>query len=492
MGDLVLKTRVAVTKRNLRRIEDLSRTLSERAGGLRKFLSLPEVWLAKLSDIQSDSNKLSVKARGYRFQSSDPEKDPYVGIEDLRNGINDLNRKIDSICEEVGPSTDDARRLRGELFQFEELSRDGRDIQDLLTQRAWETESSLTVQNYLAQRDQIESFFAEYVDLLHAIALRSAGFQQEDGQLSDIFRIADHLPRLWGRVEGWEWTSLAVPSYAELNRKSQAMMLRLGFPEWTLWALPFVQNEFAHVYVAKKPGLTAGSASSRSVTLLADALASMVTGPAYACAALLLRLDPAAVTEPPAAAALRSAAGPAALTEPSATVALRSATIIHSLDRVAGGEETPLGMLSRRLRTEWRDAVKFAGGDPQAFDEAMKDPEVNMAAQRAQGAVLDMDQSPTPAWASRWATIAKWSDLLQQNKAAEIVLQDAGDSPRPIALAFLLNAAWLARVGPAPAADAPESKLDIIATGAIRRMLEIAQPARKRVLGSAAKARPHP
>jgi len=167
---------------------------------------------------------------------------------------------------------------------------------------------------------------------------------------------------------------------------------------------------------------------------------------------------------------------PAAVTEPSATVALRSATIILSLDRVADGSETPLGALSQRLRMEWRDAVKFAGGDPHAFDEAMEDPEVNGAVQQAQETLLGVGESPRPVWANHWATIGRWAQLLRNGRAAEISLEEAGDDYQRIALAFLLDAAWLARVGPEPEADASEFELDIVASGAIKRMLEIVQP----------------
>ena len=464
MGDLVLRTRVAITKRNLRRIRNLGDTLSSRATGLRHYLLFPDTLQERVDSLQDHCSDLLKEARECRKQHPD-----------LYKGLNKLNQEIDSIDEDLNSSQDEAKRVSRELFQFEELRL---DVQDFLAKRAKETEDSLTKENYFKNREQIEGFFAEYVDLLRAIALRSAGFQEQDGQLSDIFRIADRLPQLWGRIEGWEWQSLTVPSDTELNRKSQAMMLRLGFPEWTLWALPFVQNEFAHVYVARGAGRASWNVTSRrSATLLAEALASLVTGPAYACAALLVRLDPVAVTEP------------------SAIVALRSATIILSLDRVADGSETPLGKLSQRLRMEWRDAVKFAGGDPYAFDEAMEDPEVDVAVQQAQETVRGMGESRRPAWANHWATIGKWAQLLRQDRAAEIVLEEAGDDYRSRTLAFLLDAAWLARVGPAPEADAPEDELDIVASGAIKRMLEIVQPPAQLTRASPAKVpkvRPNP
>lgn len=449
MGDLVLKTRVAVTRRNLRLIRNLNETLAGRAAGLRAFLLLPANLQETIGRLQDQCMDLQGRAR--YFRDDDPE---------LFQGLKTLNENLDTIFQGLDANRAEAVKVQQELLQFEG-PRD--DIHDFLAQRAEESENTLTEQNYFKNRVQIEDFFAEYVDLLRGVALRNAGFREQDNQLGDIFLIADQLPRLWGRVGGWAWQSLAVPSYEELNGKSQAMMLRLGFPEWTLWALPSVQNEFAHVYVSRATLAPPNVVSPYDDTLLADALATVVTGPAYACATLLLRLDPAAVNDA------------------SPVVALRSATIVGTLQRAAAAAGSgPLAMLTERLRSEWRDAVAIADGDPAIFDQAMNDPAVEIAAQRAQVTALgrSADGAPhVPAWAEKWATIGTWAELLRGDKAADIVLdgvnQSGGD--RPIALAFLLDAAWLARVGPTAARDAPEQDLDKIAQGTIRRMLEITQ-----------------
>lgn len=337
-------------------------------------------------------------------------------------------------------------------------------MEDFLAKRAQETENSLTESNYLKSRDEIEGYFSEYVDVLRAVALRSAGFRDEDSQLGDIFLIADQLPRLWGRIEGWEWRSFAVPSRSELNRKSQAFMLRIGFPEWTLWALPFVQNEFAHVFVARRSlGLVNPGSTSIESTMLADALATIVTGPAYACAALLLRLDPAAVTTADAEAAVRSA------------------TILVTLDQISKlANSSPLKTLADRLCMEWRDAVSVTGGNAEMFDLAMRDGFASDTAERAREAVLGRGQRGVPrrpSWAERWAIINDWAEHLRNERAKQIKPGDVGDNGenRPLALAFLLDAAWLARVGTTPDRDAPEDKLDVIADGAIRKMLEVVQ-----------------
>lgn len=443
MGDLVLKTRVAVTKRNLCRVRDLSKTLEKRAAGLGEFLSLPDTLQNKILDIQ-DEEYDSVMKRIRRFHGDDQE---------LLDGIKQLSNRLDELNKELTRHREEANRLRLELLQLLKLRN---DVRDFLSERAKATEGALTEANYVSKRDEIEDFFSEYVDLLRGVALRTAGFRDEDYQLANIFSIADQLPRLWGRVEGWEWQSLAVPSRQELNKRSQGLVLRVGFPEWTIWALPFVQHEFGHVF-AERAKLTSASDPPYRSALLADVLATRVTGPAYACAALLLRLDPVAVNAPDTEAALRSA------------------TIITTLEQLASdGAVAPVQQLTQRLRDEWRAAVVTVGGDEAAFEAATRTALVAAA----------MDNSSTlglgpygkkPLWLEHWATITKWAKLLKADQAQEIDLAEVPDSgdDRPIALAFFLNAAWLARVAVDPAQDAPEDALEGIARGAIQRMLQL-------------------
>jgi hypothetical protein len=452
MGDLVLRTRVAVTKRNLRRIQDLHTTLTAGGAGLREFLDLPDSLQEELETLLDQCNELAGRAR--RFREEDPG---------LPEGIRSLANQLEIIYTNLDKSRKAAAVLQLERLRFVELRN---DLRVFLARSAEEKENSLTVSNYFKNRDEIESLFSEYVDVLRGIALRSAGFRDGDSQLNDIFLIAEQLPRLWSRKEGWDWHSLAVPSRSELNRKSQAFTLRIGFPEWTLWALPFAQYQFAHVFVARVPGLApTGARAQYEAALLADALATVVTGPAYACAALLLRLDPAAVTSPEAEAAARSA------------------TIVVTLAQIAKIAGTPpLDTLTERLRTEWSDAIGAAGGDPGAFDTAMKDAAAETRAGRALVAALGSGPGGAPkppAWAERWATINVWADQLRDGRADKVELRGVGDNgdDEPLALAFLLNAAWLARVRPNAEADSPEDGLDAIAAGTIENMLQVVRDA---------------
>jgi hypothetical protein len=116
--------------------------------------------------------------------------------------------------------------------------------------------------------------------------------------------------------------------------KTRSQILRLRFPEWTIWDLPLAVHEVSHVIIrkklqeekekskrrrilesfvqkqrdslveldpelnvqnkagGKKAGRTRRFAEDRVHEFLADAFATYTMGPAYACSAILLRLNP--------------------------------------------------------------------------------------------------------------------------------------------------------------------------------------------------------
>jgi hypothetical protein len=462
MGDLVLRTRVAVARRNLKRVRELSRTIEMRLAGLSEFLNFPQTLRADLAEAWNRSHALESLA--WRHQDESPQ---------LLDEVQSLTQQLNNIGRDLKRKCDEAEQLRNELFQ---LFSQRRDVDDFLLKSARQLEPNLTVNNYFQNQKRIDALFSEYVDLLRGVALRSAGFGDEDTQLSDLFLIADQLPSLWGRVDGWSWQSLAVPSRQDGTGSSEANLLRVGFPEWTIWALPFVQHGFGHVFAKKRLIAAPGPEDPINAAALADALATVATGPAYACAALLLRLDPAEVTGP---------------TE--ATV--RSATILVTLRQIAEADpDGPLAILTERLCSEWRDAVGAAAGDIGAFESAMTAPLSAELADRARRGVLELDAAgdpQEPLWLQHWGTIATWAGYLQEGHHERIDLADAAinDDDRPMALAFVLDAAWLARVGTQATEDAPAYAEDVIAKGAIAKMLEVVRP-HHRPPGGAGRASP--
>ena len=446
MTDLVLATRVFVAKQNLERLQNLQDMVSRRYERVSAFLELPESLKQQVSDLYRQV--LALKALDL------PDGTP----KELADGLQQMDVDLRAIRDDLEKRVKRVRRLREE---FESLTNDRQDVDQFLVKAAEELHRTLTVENYWKQRKRCDALFSEYVDYLRGVAIRSTAFGDQEGLVSDLFVLADSLPALWGRPGGRTWKSLAVPSRVEQNEPTQASVLRIGFPEWTIWALPLLQHEFAHVVVEKNKGeLAVVSRTERAI--LADALAGLVTGPAYACAQLLLRLDPTAVTKA------------------NALTALRSATILETMRRSAEAANDPaLTVLVTRLGEEWSSVIASAGGDAAALDAARAAPEVASQIERAAAFLGLGDWTAAdhlaPRWAERWATVVEWASKLTNGDPDEIGSGDADNRNGRLseALGLLLDAAWLARVGPTPGADVSQDRLDTVAANTVARMREV-------------------
>lgn len=110
---------------------------------------------------------------------------------------------------------------------------------------------------------------------------------------------------------------LAIPASEAVLAETMVRIIRLRFPDWTIWTLPLVALEYARVVLPEIPQLQdavddevrrrmeddpregeeerarAQEVIEREVTLMiADAFGVYVMGPAYVCAAVLLRYEP--------------------------------------------------------------------------------------------------------------------------------------------------------------------------------------------------------
>lgn len=158
------------------------------------------------------------------------------------------------------------------------------DVKGGILQQAWQA----------ACYEQDRFGFSEYVDFLSGLALRDKGWD------NSICHIADELISTCGRlIPGQIWDALTIPS--SRGAVTLARIIRMGFPEWTFWGLPLTAHELALLTVNTHDELStmiedeAGDdqQTRREIeACFADGLATYVMGPAYACAALLLRFSP--------------------------------------------------------------------------------------------------------------------------------------------------------------------------------------------------------
>jgi len=145
MGDLVLRTRVAVARRNLKRVRELSRTVEMRLSGLDKFLNLPQTLRVDLDDAWNTSHELEALARDYQDES--PQ---------LLEEVQSLTQQLNKIGRDLKKKCDEAVQLRNELVQ---LFSQRRDVDDFLLQSARQLEPILTVNNYFQNQKRIDALF---------------------------------------------------------------------------------------------------------------------------------------------------------------------------------------------------------------------------------------------------------------------------------------------------------------------------------------------
>lgn len=471
MTDLVLRIRVEVLRRNLNVVSQTVRTLRERQSRTHKFLDLPE----RVDDALLKALKEVGAAKESYLNQSFEDEPLWEALENLAKDLHSLLKEM----RELGKQAVEERK------RADSLSDVGQDLQVFLIEKAGEIALEEDWETYRRKAKDCRGLFEEYVGLLQGVALRDAGFD------SDLFRIADRLPSLWRRPGGYSWRSMAVPAGQELLDQSAARVLRIGFPEWTVFALPLLQHEFGHVFLrlpllqrppaqategttadgalgdlaAAPGGSGAGPANGNptAAICIADAAALCVTGPAYACAVLFMRLEPADVQ-----------------TEDDLTTR-RAAVILEALKRIAEKcpEDSPLTLMHLRLKTEWEKAVSVLG-NIDAMHAAEQSVEVGKWVRAAWQVVTteDPDCAPKlPPWAAKWAVAYNLSVELRRasrlQAAPEAIDLDSivsTDDPR-FALGLVLNAAWMVRVGPARMADDPSpGEPDVTNPGEIERV----------------------
>lgn len=156
-------------------------------------------------------------------------------------------------------------------------------------------------QKIIEEQDELFAL-PDYVQFLGGLALRDTGLDQ------GICRLADELISGWSQIGWTKWDALTIPAHKEAV--TLARSIRMGFPEWSLWSVPLTAHELGQVaitggrrklkrsddstewerYILRSPKKQQYSMT----TYLADAFATLAMGPAYACAAILLKFDPAA------------------------------------------------------------------------------------------------------------------------------------------------------------------------------------------------------
>lgn len=174
-----------------------------------------------------------------------------------------------------------------------------------------------------------QSVLRECLEIIGSLAIRNQDLDKR------IWYVADQLIRECLVLStGNQHYYLLVHGMEDTFIKTRSRILRLRFPEWTIWDLPLAAHELGHVIISenleleknksedrrilepfvqnlrdslvgldpewnvqnqaggKKAEETERWAEDRVHEFLADAFATYTMGPAYACSAILLRLNP--------------------------------------------------------------------------------------------------------------------------------------------------------------------------------------------------------
>ena len=187
----------------------------------------------------------------------------------------------------------------------------------------------------------------EALALLGGMLLRQAGLD------NDVSLMAHVLQReLAERLREVAWPKASVPDVEErYHRVSE--LIRIRFPNTSIWSLPVVAHEVGHAVVAGFAEVARGTDDNRLAfqveftpgshrELVCDVIATLGLGPAYVSACLLLRFVPSTASE---------------AFDPHPPERDRAHVMLWAL-RELGHEDT-----AERLKAAWVSALQSAGVD---------------------------------------------------------------------------------------------------------------------------------
>jgi len=379
-------------------------------------------------------------------------------IDGILNKLTDRLDRILKLCQEPAPevqeiinATDLAKGHLARLRAMIEMARGkANDINlvhlnpEVLTQRAGEFKQKVKEGRYQLEniradgsgdgpwanfRD-LSAVWMEYLDYLAGLCLRHECVDDRVCEIADAL-----INELETKAEGL--SALAIPG-RESGARTLPRAVYLRFPEWTVWALPLATRELWHIAreasflgmnfarFAERKGLPAsqlrdGPASSPLHEGFADMFATYIMGPSYACAALLLALDPLKPMHQE-----------------------RAATILETLlwlgtstgDRSEGVDRSNANTfydVHSELQRSWEQAIADMHPSPTRVSEHF---EVWMKAFLDYLATVDQLRFPTTEWQ---LLTDDWTGALRSGNVGGLPVD--GTSVR-----FAMNAAWQVRL----------------------------------------------
>jgi hypothetical protein len=419
-----------------------------------------------------------------------------------------IDKCLKQILDEVNAGIEDVKTMQKKGFRIQETDF-WTPVEESLGKRTekpmqWLTELQTRLDDpatkleeewpkfLLRARCVSETIFAEYIEFLEGLALRDTEYDMRISQL------AEELVRKYnigGNVAGM----LAIPARQQAMAMTLARIIRVTFPDWSIWSLPSTAYEFWRVVAqrdlagplrtalrqcAKNPKDTI---EPRFQECLGDAFATYMLGPAYAYSCVCLQLDPTSAytsarpvpesngpewdcgDDPPPAPSGGAQAKANPATYPGDGVRVKCILrMLELMDQKASSQFASAYLSVRQtLANAWDDAVKQSSAAPTQAHLAAYQADVN------RGTLLVEALWNTPAIATSaaftvqvWNDVQSWVKPLLSGKPGEIQLPAAAE------MRHVLNAVWLARVDPSW-----KSEL----TGAVDKLAEAANTLAERI-----------
>lgn len=461
MSDLILRTRLQILRRNLETVANVGKHVADNRDGLRRLTGFwcnaePKFLLQtidnQVSTILNNEGLLPpvLRTSVERIQEDLEKLQVILAFEEITEIVRPMTKRADGLGDEVLRRPMESylqSSAERKLHSLDDLEK--RHAEDLNDPDHEGTADKDAWAAYLKLLPEAEAIFAEYVDFLGGLALRDSGYDEGICQLADeLLRAILRKDKARSKDIDDRWNSFTVPANHEVLDATVARIIRVGFPEWSIWALPLTAHGLFTVLLAnddmyRERGQEVGAdADPRVAVLLADAMATYVMGPAYAGAVLLFRLDPRGSANRP--------------TRDASFNELRARVVFRTLDMLGADA---CGDFRRALGDAWDAALdrtaevrplaeetelRRAGADPAALDQQ---------AGRVAGDLADDDLGAIVALAASvlsgkefgedaWQSFTRWAEDLINRRDLDPSLVDNTSDP----LRQLLTAAWIARV----------------------------------------------
>lgn len=439
---LLLRLRAETLRANLKRLKD-HLAIPERVADLddletlteqvRKFISAAE----KARDAIHDKIDRGEPIKWNELMNSDPETPDSRTVREtlaaLRGKLDEARNQVYSLRESIQDKRRKCFQLR-ETTPGKEIVNDlgkctGPSITELERIQTLGPTANLTAEwtKLMGEVNKTDPIFADYMEVLGAAALRDTGFDERISLFAD-----DLLLSTGGKL-------LALPMRRQALVTTVKKIIRVTFPDWTVWALPSSALEFWNV-VGHDQVQSTLEANLRALNpeeqglireehhaCLGDAYATYTMGPAYAYYAVGLTLAPES--------------------QEHQYRVLGILAMLEQMDRDESEVATRYLDVRQQLLAAWNAARIQLNQPPLNFnmDGSEGDGDADSPAAGIRFLVRSLWktlQSETTTKFSKeiWTETQPWIQFLLEDKAADI------NVPNGAELRHLLNAAWLARV----------------------------------------------